>query len=447
MKKFVLVVFTAVIAQIGYAGNCHTAACFDRYVKDNSLNLSHKIDTDDIPALISYLQIHPDIKNLDISDSHLGETAGVLLAHNNTLVELDAHYNDMKTEAAKAFSRNNTLRVLDLADNDINDEGAIALATNYTLVSLNISNQDFLCTHSTGLTDEVAKAFAKNTTLKNLDLSFNAIHSEGSIALAHSQTLESLDLMGNYLDDQGIAAFSNNKTIRKLDLISQNEKAISGYGFIQLAKNRHIEELAINGKFDYEALHFLSKNPSLRSLTLIASELDQKGFIELIKNSELTKLELYTRQKLTDDVAFALVENQKIKNLVLQSAIDNSFASILAKTSTIASLDISNNFCANPQCTENAGLISDIGAVALAANHSITMLDLYGNQVGDQGAIALASNTTLRELNIGKNKVGSLGLNALHQSTTLEKLYDNQFLVKYSVSQRKKLQRYLDIMK
>lgn len=448
MKKIVLILATVIATQVGYAGNCNTDVCFDQHVKGDSLNLSGQIDADDVPALVRYLTVHPDIKKLDISVSQVGDEAGKILAQNTTLVELNLFDTDMKVGAAKAFAQNSTLKVLNLDSNDIDDEGAIALASNSSLISLDIGNQDYLCAHSHGLTDAAAKAFANNTTLKKLDLSFNYIHSEGAAALANNNSIESLNLMANYIDDVGIAAFATNTAIKKINLTWSDEKVISGYGFIELAKNKHIEDLAIQGKIGYEILHAFANNETLRSLILVSSALDNKGVVELVNKSKVTRLKLYTYAELDRNVAMALAQNQNIKDLALYNAVINDdFVVTLAANATINSLDLSNRLCANTQCSEDAGLVSDIGAIALAANKSITKLDLYGNKIGDQGAIALAGNTTLRELNIGKNKVGSVGLAALRQSTTLEKLYDNQSLMQQSPEEKKKMQKYLDIIK
>ena len=92
--------------------------------------------------------------------------------------------NDGAKDLAKALTSNYTLRELDLSDNAIGDEGAEALA----------------------------RALTSNTTLEMLDLSCNIIGDEGIEALARAlnlnRTLMILTFHGNEIGDEGAKAFA-----------------------------------------------------------------------------------------------------------------------------------------------------------------------------------------------------------------------------------------------
>lgn len=59
---------------------------------------------------------------------------------------------------------------------------------------------------------------------------------------------------------------------------------------------------------------------------------------------------------------------------------------------------------------------------ALAANTTITHLNLCGNYIGDAGAQALAGNKTITHLNLNRNQIGGVGARALAENKTITNL-------------------------
>ncbi len=85
--------------------------------------------------------------------------------------------------------------------------------------------------------------------------------------------------------------------------------------------------------------------------------------------------------------------------------------SALAANSSITFLDVSFN------------QIGDVGAKALAAaNTIITTLNMEGNRIGDEGAKALAANATFTTLKVSINQIGVEGAKALAANETLRTL-------------------------
>jgi len=104
---------------------------------------------------------------------------------------------------AKAIAKNNTIKVLDLSENKISDEGA----------------------------KHLADALKKNNTLEEINLSLNIIGDEGveyvAEMMADNETLQTIDLSNNNIGDQGAE-----------DLVEA------------LMSNYHIENLFLNDNHD-----------------------------------------------------------------------------------------------------------------------------------------------------------------------------------------------------
>lgn len=66
--------------------------------------------------------------------------------------------------------------------------------------------------------------------------------------------------------------------------------------------------------------------------------------------------------------------------------------------------------------------LGDIGAEAIAANPTITELELPGDGIGVKGAAALAKNQTLKKLDLQLNPIGDSGASEFSKNNTLEQL-------------------------
>ena len=106
-----------------------------------------------------------------------------------------------------------------------------------------------------------------------------------------------------------------------------------------------------------------------------------------------------------------LAANTSITSLDLDdNNIGDEGAQHLARNTSLTSLNLGDNN------------IRDGGAEHLAANTSITSLSLDDNFIGDEGAQHLARNTTITSLNLGDNNIGDEGAQHLAANTTITSL-------------------------
>ena len=230
----------------------------------------------------------------------------------------------------------------------------------------------------------LSDVLAVNTTLTDLDLSWNGIGDNGarslSEALQVNTTLTDLDLSGNGIGASGAGFLSKallmNATLSDLDL--------SGNGIGDSGADSLSEALTVNA--------------TLTHLNLSLNEIDASGVGSLSK---------------------ALKENTKLTDLNLSENLigDSGAASIsdaLKVNKTLTYLNLSGNG------------IGDFGAVslsdALKVNTTLIDLDLSRNEIGDSGggsfSEALTVNTALIHLDLWWNDFHNSGLASLSDAKT-----------------------------
>ena len=255
--------------------------------------------------------------------------------------------------------------------NEVVEGFAQALAKNSTLKNLDLSNF-----HITFIKDLVV-SLQKNTTLTSLNLRGVAIGGYEAqiqaimLTLEKNAMLESLNLSENYLTSIDLApTFRKNSRLKELDL---SENLISEYGVVGIPKA-------------------LKESKSLKYLNLAKNKLSPSNVRGIGKVG-------------IEALALALGQNSTLEYLNLSdNDIDASgIVSVsegLKKNSSLKSLDVSNNY-----------KIGDTGAMAigesLKTNATLTFLNLSKTETGDQGlkviAQALESNSSLQILNLSGN--------------------------------------------
>ncbi|XP_068687320.1 NLR family CARD domain-containing protein 3-like isoform X3 [Montipora foliosa] len=245
----------------------------------------------------------------------------------------------------------------------------------------------------------LSHAMATNSTVKELDLSFNGIGHSGAAALAKAveinSTLTQLNLFANGIGDSGAATLAKaveiNSTLTELDL---SYNGIGDSGAAALAKAVEI-------------------NSTLTTLVLLKTGIGDSGAAALAKaveiSSTLTKLDL-SYNEIGDPGAAAVAKAVEI-------------------SSTLTELDLSYNG------------IGDSGAAALAKaveiNSTLTQLNLFGNEIGDSGAAALAKavkvNSTLTELDLSYNGIGDSGAAALAKAAEINSTLTTLVLLKTGI--------------
>lgn len=394
---------------------------FSKQVRGNKLDLSRQQLVDiDMPAVITFLEDHPKITALDLSFNNNLTGAGVdPLAAVASLTELSLA-RDSKLEnslglTAKdmpAFAKNKTLKVLNLDMNSIGDKGALFLAKNTTLKKLDVSSND--------LTDEGAIALLQNNNLTDLSLWANwTLGIKTAKAIAQNQSITKLNLEQTSITDEGAMLIAKNTHLISINLSLTN---VTDIGTAALAHNNNLKKLQLWGNHvGTEGAKALATSQSLQVLSL-----DAKGLI-----GPITKT-------IGDEGAIALAHNTSLHHLILgHENITSIGAAELAKNSSLQSLDLIGNreindsdavlFAASPAHFISLGFsatsLTDKGAMALASIKGLKMLDLQFNHVSDAGAIAISSNTSLRELALAFDEIHDDGAIALAQMKSLRLLF------------------------
>src|SRR5580658_10402373 len=113
-----LLTISLLTTQVQAANRC--LSMIDKHVNQDQLDLSYcQITNEDMPAIISYLANHPNIKSLNFSGNLIDSSAIATLAQNTTISILNVRGDDIDVDGAKALANNSTLTELDISDNKI----------------------------------------------------------------------------------------------------------------------------------------------------------------------------------------------------------------------------------------------------------------------------------------------------------------------------------------
>lgn len=209
---------------------------------ENSIGPEFGTDRDDLGnfgnSLAAALEHNYTLATLDLASNDISCECGVVITHalreNPSLTELDLQGNDLNAEsgqaiAAKLSDDDCELRSLILNTNDISWEGGVAIAdglkTNHTLIYLDLSYNK-IGSNGSVAGKEFADMICKNSCLRHLDLEGNALGREAGMklafALSRNNTLVTLSLRDNHFDcDVGLSFLENfaaNTSIVSLEL-------------------------------------------------------------------------------------------------------------------------------------------------------------------------------------------------------------------------------------
>ena len=334
---------------------------------------------------------------------------------------------------SKALSVNSSLTNLDLSYNSIGDSGAAslsqALAVNSSLTNLSLNLNSIGDFGAASL----SQALAVNSSLTNLDLSANSIGDSGAASLSQAlgvnSSLTNLDLSANSIGVFGTASLSQapsvNSSLTNLDL---SAKSIGDSGAASLS-----QALAVNS--------------SLPNLDLSANSIGDSVVASLSQalavNSSVTNLYLSENSIGNSGAASlsqALAVNSSLTNMNLtwHRIGDSGAASLsqaVAVNSSLTNLDLSAN---------SIGVFGTASlSQALAVNSSLTNLDLSANSIGDSGAAslvqALAVNSSLTSLDLSVNIFGDSGATALsHVRRVYRTVHVDGLVLFYDLEERKR---------
>ncbi|CAF4415956.1 unnamed protein product [Rotaria socialis] len=404
-------------------------------------------------------------------------------------------------DLALALRNNKTLTTLDLARNKIGILGAEyffeSLQSSPVKVSLE-ENRDFCHLvepvsrikndqsltkfslnkiHLKAVTAKyIADALQKNTTIKELDLSYNCIGTKEIIHFANilreNTTLKTLHLGANHSDKPEIRILVDglecNTTIETLDYKPFRKRRTYYAKVIESQTHRElitlemgwapIAETTIDSFFSTIANHPTLTTLNMRQNLTSIDDLDHFGDI-LRNNMRLTTLcseKNVIGNHGAENLASGLRDNMTLKTLILSSArigvagaksladaIQNNttlttfvlkhdqigvqgteyLANMLKINKTLVDIDLTNNQISD----DGAQLMADV----LVQNETLSKLNLCTNNIGVRGAKSIANalqnNTTLTVLDLSRNRILSEGAhyldNALEMNKTLKEMY------------------------
>lgn len=246
-----------------FAENCTNN--LDQHVNIHTLDLSGSsctLSDEDIPAIMAYLQSHPNVtdlslakryylkdvtlswlinntrlKSLDLSGIDIDHLTMAALANNSLLSYLDLSNDHIDDRSATSLSRMTGLNTLILDGNPITDDTIFALAGKLSITELSLADTEiheigilyltayfklkYLNLRDTkGLSIESVSALANDTTLETLDLTNTGVYDQLAEPLSHASTLKVLRLEYNHIGDAGGMAIANNLIVNDLYLSS-----------------------------------------------------------------------------------------------------------------------------------------------------------------------------------------------------------------------------------
>lgn len=264
------------------------------------------------------------------------------------------------------------------------------------------------------LGDAAAKWIGSSNHYTRVNLAYNHVGLYGMFNLGSSRTITSLNISENdgalFID--GVSELNDSESIKEINVYRHYQPITNNIAY-QLAQNKRLTSLTMNGSFDQKTLTAIASNPNLTSLSLNSSNLTDDDVKILVSNHPHLKYLSLNENKITSAGASIIADNLKELEILDLSynQIDDRGAQALATIRTLKQLDLASN------------KITDTGVQALNANPSITSLSLYSNYaISDQSAILLANNTHLKSLMLEFDYITNKGLVALAKNNSLNTL-------------------------
>lgn len=174
---------------------------------------------------------------------------------------------------------------------------------------------------------KISETLAKVPHIKEVDLSYNKIGSEGAKVLAANNTLTSLDLSSNVIGDYGAEALLKNETLKKL-FIGDNH--IHTEALKDLPNNLNLTTLSLQNNYIGDELPEVfrrGENAPKMNLSLANNSIGDE-VAKVLANGNFSVLHL-PHNYISDEVSQALQENVKANNLLLDLSYNNGTYSII----------------------------------------------------------------------------------------------------------------------
>jgi len=435
-------------------------------VKNNStlqvLNISQNELSDDGIITISHSlkTCNSSLLQLDISHNGITSSGAVgiseCLKDNSTLQVLNLSQNKLSGDGVIAISDslkiNSALQVLNISQNELLDDGVIviseSLTTNCTLNTLNIAHNK-ITNKGASKISEVIKC---NTSLSDLNISNNFIDKEGImeilIASTKSLSFQRLNCIFNTLSQSDFVALSNyNKKENAVQIFNTSWNRVSFEGELGC------KELLIKTTICYEDGHDIQEcDHDMNSQFYRDSPFYNELLYCCIKDRHVEELFLegkFGRERLADmQLLNICVKSIYVNKTLIKLHIGNFIIGdeeVLVideclKFNIVKELDISRNFfnsgalkkiIETVNCTalrkldisKNDVSDSDVKFISVCLKHNISLQELIMAgyyKIADNGALMFAEaikvNTTLLVLDISYHKISDVGVKAIGDS-------------------------------
>lgn len=353
------------------------------------------------------------------------KTLADAIASNTQLEELYLSGHRLGPDGLSAFAAclaaNTTLKHVSVGEDSLGDEGVARLCQGISQnpnTALQIWDLEYKSISVAGA-NAIGELLATNTKLQTLNLSRNAIGSEGvekivaglkknELSALQELVMTDAELTGDALKHLAAVVESPSCSLQVLQLSFNGLGGESGLAFFQsLAKNHSLKKLY------------------LKECALTDAHIAALGQ-SLATNASLVEIDLSDNQltpTACESLAGALASNKTLRSLTLgnnkcQDAGAQHLGRVLSSSNTsLVFLDLSNNE------------LTHAGMTGLLASPSITNLQLFNNAL-KEGLThllpALAANTVIQTLNVGANGLhGALSItlfDALHAHPSLKTL-------------------------
>jgi Leucine Rich repeat len=244
----------------------------------------------------------------------------------------DQDFNDEDIDSlCEALKKNGKIRKIDFRGKEISEKAISAITS--------LSNIKGLIMMGTGITGSHIKILS-SSSLEELDISSNTIDAEGILDLSKNKSIKILKATNCDISSKSLADFiKNNSTIEDLDF-SDNELDDDCLNTIHL--NTSLKSLTLKGcGLTSKCSKLLAENKSIESINLSYNPIKTDGLMVLSKNSTLRCITIMRGE--IDNIGF-LGKNESLKKLSFPfNSINSEGISGLEKNKTLTYLYLSNN--------------------------------------------------------------------------------------------------------
>jgi hypothetical protein len=348
---------------------------------------------------------------LDISGNEISEEGLKAFSSNQSILSLKISPKICTSTLLETLSKNTTLTHLDISSEDFERKSFCALEKSPNIKSLTLSS----------VSGKDIEELAQNPHLTKLDTSQCIYRIKDFTALANMKCIQTLCLHACSIGNTGAIALSKNLTLTKLSVPNND---ISYTGIKALAQSKTLRDLDVSeNHFDYESLEALAVNRTLTSLNIWTTKRMYNMLEPFRGNSTLTSLKtnLYgiegakipaTLSNLTDlDISWS----RGVVHKTLKSWSDSG---------TLPPVDVfpddESSFKKLGIPSSHDIVVEAIKS--LVGFKSLLSLNIAGNSLDDEDAAILAKCSTLTSLNIQQNNLTRKGIRSLVENLPLLRL-------------------------